>query len=61
MDVNNNKLVGTLLRMSGSGAFPVAPFLNDKSVKTLWSKQVRTLCLAYKKTVKVFGSVTYIP
>ncbi len=33
-DVNNNKGVGTLLRMSGPEAFPVAPFLNLRSVKT---------------------------
>ncbi len=33
-DVNNNKGIGTLLRMSGPEAFPVAPFLNLRSVKT---------------------------
>ncbi len=33
-DVNNNKDIGTLLRMSGPEAFPVAPFLNHRPVKT---------------------------
>ncbi len=33
-DVNGNKGVGTLLRMSGPEAFPVAPFLNHRPVKT---------------------------
>ncbi len=29
-DVNNNKGVGTLLRMSGPEAFPVAPFFKSQ-------------------------------
>ncbi len=33
-DVNNNKTVGTLLCMSGPEAFPVAPFINHRPVKT---------------------------
>lgn len=33
MDVNNNKRVRMLLRMSGPEAFPVVPFLNVKTVR----------------------------